>query len=48
MSNFKEFLVEFEKYLEKKSWNFKKYEIDSSFLYDIEETTVVFKRTYHM
>ena len=41
MSNFEEFLVEFEKYLEKKFWNFKKYEIDSSFLYDIEETVVV-------
>ena len=41
MSNFEEFLVEFEKYLEKKLWNFKKYEIDSSFLYNIEEIVVV-------
>ena len=41
MSNFEEFLIEFEKYLEKKFWNFKKYEIDNYFLYDIEETLVI-------
>ncbi len=41
MSNFENFLIEFEEYLEKKFWNFKKYEIDSSFLYDIEEKAVV-------
>ncbi|MBS5863502.1 MAG: divalent-cation tolerance protein CutA [Clostridium sp.] len=41
MSNFEEFLIEFEKYLEKKYWEFKKYEIEDSFLYDIEETVVV-------
>jgi periplasmic divalent cation tolerance protein len=42
MSVFDEFLIEFEKYLEKKFLNFKKYEIDGSFLYDIEETVVIF------
>ena len=41
MSNFEDFLIEFEKYLEKKYWNFKKYEIDNYFLYDIEETLVI-------
>ena len=41
MSNFEEFLIEFEKYLEKKYWNFKKYEIDNCFLYDIEEILVI-------
>lgn len=41
MSAFEEFLVEFEKYLEKKFWSFKKYQIDKSFLYDIEETLVI-------
>lgn len=41
MVNFKEFLVEFEKYLEKKFWNFKKYKVDNSFLYDIEKTAVL-------
>lgn len=41
MSNFEEFLIEFEKYLEKKFWDFKKYEIDNYFLYDIEETLVI-------
>lgn len=41
MSNFEAFLIEFEKYLEKKFWNFKKYEIDNYFLYDIEETIII-------
>ena len=41
MSNFEEFLTEFEKYLEKKCWNFKKYQIDNYFLYDIEEFLVI-------
>ena len=41
MSNFQEFLTEFEKYLEKKCWNFKKYQIDNYFLYDIEEFLVI-------
>ncbi len=41
MNSFKEFLIEFEKYLEKKFWNFKKYEIDDYFLYDIEKISVV-------
>lgn len=41
MSAFEEFLIEFEKYLEKKYWSFKKYQIDKSFLYDIEETLII-------
>lgn len=41
MSGFEEFLIEFEKYLEKKFWNFKKYEIEKSYIYDIEETLVI-------
>ncbi len=42
MSNFEKFLIEFEKYLEKKSWNFDKYQIDNCFLYDIEETVIIY------
>ena len=41
INDFEKFLIEFEKYLERKFWNFKKYEIDESFLYDIEEISVV-------
>lgn len=41
MSGFEKFLIEFEKYLEKKFWNFKKYEIEKSYIYDIEETLVI-------
>lgn len=41
MSGFEEFLIEFEKYLEKKFWDFKKYEIEKSYIYDIEETLVI-------
>ena len=41
MNNFEEFLIEFEKYLEKKSWKFKRYEINDSFLYDVEEVVII-------
>lgn len=41
MNNFEKFLIEFEKYLEKKLWNFKKYKIEESFIYDIEESLII-------
>lgn len=42
MDNLKDFLIEFEEYLTKKMWDFKKYEIEDSFVYDIEESVVIF------
>lgn len=41
MSSFEDFLIEFEKYLENKFWDFKKYKVDKYFLYDIEKTVIV-------
>lgn len=38
----KDFLIEFEEYLTKKMWDFKKYKIEDSFVYDIEESVVIF------
>lgn len=42
MDNLKDFLIEFEEYLTKKLWDFKKYEIEDSLVYDIEESVVIF------
>lgn len=42
MDNLKDFLSEFEEYLTKKLWDFKKYEMEDSFVYDIEESVVIF------
>ena len=42
IDNLKDFLSEFEEYITKKVWNFKKYEMEDSFVYDIEESVVIF------
>ena len=41
MNKYEEFLIEFEKYLEKKIWKFSKYELNNSFIYDIEKTVII-------
>lgn len=42
MDNFDEFLINFEKYLENKFWDFEKYKIEDLFIYDIEKSDVIF------
>lgn len=41
MDEFNEFLEEFERYLENRIWNYKKYKVKENYLYDIEETAVI-------
>lgn len=41
MDEFNEFLEEFERYLENRTWTYKKYKVKENYLYDIEEIAVI-------